>query len=251
MIVPRTAVFVDADNTLWDTDQVFAAAQLAALDSVASALGNHPPNENDRLAFVRAADQAIAARHHAGLRYPPRLLARALAFALDGRDSEAAARDARLGVAPSLLSSQIETDIEREFSAAINRLPKLRDGVREGLVRLQTSGTLTLVITEAARARVASMARQLDIADTFSRIVEGQKRPDLYRRVLRLLPPQTKAFMIGDQLDRDIAPAKAAGLTTIYFPGGFLPRWTPDEAKVGPDFQVKSFLEAVEIVIAE
>ena len=58
------------------------------------------------------------------------------------------------------------------------------------------------------------------------------------------------AFMIGDQLDRDIAPAKEAGLKTIYFPGGFVPRWTPDEAKIGPDFRVSDFVEAVEIILS-
>jgi hypothetical protein len=33
--------------------------------------------------------------------------------------------------------------------------------------------------------------------------------------------------MIGDQLDRDIGPAKEAGLRTIYFPGGFAPGGRP------------------------
>ncbi len=55
--------------------------------------------------------------------------------------------------------------------------------------------------------------------------------------------------MVGDQLDRDIGPAKEAGLTTIYFPGGFSPRWAPAEESVGPAFRVSSFAEVPEIVL--
>jgi hypothetical protein len=35
----------------------------------------------DPLAFIREIDQQLAERHHQGLRYPPRLLARAASFA--------------------------------------------------------------------------------------------------------------------------------------------------------------------------
>ena len=55
-------------------------------------------------------------------------------------------------------------------------------------------------------------------------------------------------FMIGDQLDRDIATAKAAGLQTIYFPGGLAPKWAPDEETVRPDFRITSFAEIPGIV---
>ena len=55
--------------------------------------------------------------------------------------------------------------------------------------------------------------------------------------------------MIGDQLQRDIAPAKAAELTTIYVPGRFKPRWEPHEHVVGPSYSVQSFDQAVEIIL--
>jgi len=57
-------------------------------------------------------------------------------------------------------------------------------------------------------------------------------------------------FMVGDQLDRDIAPAKTAGLTTIYFPGGFKPGWHSAEEEVKPDFRIESFAEVPGIVLA-
>ena len=113
-------VFVDADNTLWDTDQVFAGAQLAMLAETELALELKAPPQ-DRLAFVRAIDQAIAARHHAGLRYPPRLLVRALSHALQGYGSEAAARAAWSGNIPAPLAGEAEARAFRRFDLAEKR----------------------------------------------------------------------------------------------------------------------------------
>jgi putative hydrolase of the HAD superfamily len=74
----RLVLFVDADNTLWDTDGIFATAQLNLLTAVETAIG-FPIFVANRLAFVRQIDQALAELHHRGLRYPPRLLAAAVA----------------------------------------------------------------------------------------------------------------------------------------------------------------------------
>ena len=242
-------VFVDADNTLWDTDQVFAGAQLTMLAETELALELKAPPQ-DRLAFVRAIDQAIAARHHAGLRYPPRLLVRALSHALQGYGSEAAARAAWSGNIPAPLAGEAEAEIEMHFFTAVRQPPKLRSGVLDGLSQLQDAGATVLIVSESASAKVEASAATLGLAGYFTRVIEGQKRPELYHRVVRLTGSSTRAYMIGDQLDRDIAPAKQAGLTTIYFPGGFVPRWTPDEAKIDPDFRVSDFAEAAAIILS-
>ena len=52
---PPATVFVDADNTLWDTDQVFADAQLGLLSAVETATGV-ACQVSDRLGYVRAID---------------------------------------------------------------------------------------------------------------------------------------------------------------------------------------------------
>ena len=54
--------------------------------------------------------------------------------------------------------------------------------------------------------------------------------------------------MVGDQLERDIRPAKEAGLRTIYFPGGFKPKWEASSNNVHPDYQISSFAEVPAIV---
>jgi putative hydrolase of the HAD superfamily len=37
-----------------------------------------------------------------------------------------------------------------------------------------------------------------------------------------------RCFMVGDQIDRDVSAAAAAGFSTFYFPGGFAPYWIAD-----------------------
>lgn len=247
--MPPATLFTDADNTLWDTDGVFAAAQLALLDAVEAATGSDAAR-GDRLAFVRALDQDIAERHHAGLRYPPRLLARALALALAGTEAGRAVRLALAGgQAEQRLPEMQAAAAEQAFVAAIRALPPLRPGVEEGLEALHAAGCLVLVVTEGARDKIAGTAAAHGIARFVDRIIESPKRPDLYRRVLRLTRVAGRAFMVGDQLDRDIAPAKAAGLETIWFPGGFRPRWEPGVEAVAPDHVVAGFGEVVGIVL--
>lgn len=242
-------VFVDADNTLWDTDAVFAHAQVRLLSAVEKAVGIRFSG-SDQLAFVRELDQQIAERHHEGLRYPPLLLARAIAFSLSGLGASRAARAAWMGELKTPMGDGVERRVEQGFLAEISKPAELRPGVIEGLDRLLRADCTVLVVTESAGAKVSATAERLGLTGHFTRIIEGKKRPKLYERVMRLTHSPERAFMVGDQLDRDIAPAKAAGLVTIYFPGGFKPKWMPDEAKVSPDFKIESFAEVPGIVLS-
>lgn len=247
---PRATVFVDADNTLWDTDTVFARAQLALLDAVATALGAFVPS-SDTLAFIRMIDQALAERHHAGLRYPPHLLIRATELALNGMQPDAAARTAWKGRSHYNISDDVAGKIEQDFFAALATPPELRLGVVEGLERLQAADCLLLVISEGAKAKIDRNAERLGVAMFFDRVIEAPKSPEIYQRVLRLTGAPTRAFMVGDQLDRDIAPAKVAGIGTIYFPGGFQPRWSPAVEKIRPDHVVANFAEVPDIILGQ
>jgi putative hydrolase of the HAD superfamily len=204
----------------------------------------------DRLAFVRAVDQGIAEQHHAGLRYPPRLLVAALGDALHGEDVVRAARLAFVGSRKGRIAEDVVGMIEAAYFSDLGHAPAIRLGVEAGLHALEEAGCTVLIITEAARAKVEHTAERLGLGTHFARIVEGVKRPELYRRILRLTGT-LGAFMVGDQLDRDIAPAKAAGIETIYFPGGFQPRWSPAVEKVGPDHTIASFAEVPDIVLGE
>src|SRR3546814_12927607 len=97
--------------------------------------------------------------------------------------------------------------------------------------------------------RVRRTARAHQLEGLFDRIIEAPKIPRIYQRALRLVGDASTAFMVGDQLQRDIRPAKEAGLRTIYFPGGFRPHWELKEQSVQPDFRVDRF-DAVPAIVA-
>ncbi len=247
----RILIFTDADNTLWDTDRVYANAQLKLLKAVEGTIGIRGPATN-QLQFVREYDQEIAAKHHKGLRYPPALLAQAIALGLQGIDPRTAARIACLGGSPKHKLGTNGT--ERIGQRLIERLrvrPQLRRGVRRGLRGLAIRGYTTIVVTEGSKTKCRDLLRHYELESFVERVIESPKHPDLYRRVCRLGGGADHTVMIGDQLDRDILPAKAAGLVTVYFPGGFKPRWSPVAGGHHPaDYQIASFAEAVDIVAA-
>jgi len=244
-------IFTDADNTLWDTDGVFAWAQLELLSGVESALGRSA-GTLDRLDFVRRIDQALAERHHLGLRYPPRLLALAVARVLVGEEVESATRAVwKNSSACGQLSDDDATAIEMRFVTDIQRQPALLPGAEVGLKRLRTSGALILVLTEGSRDRVTRTASEHGLEDYIDRIIEAPKTKRLYERVLRLTGRAGRAFMIGDQLQRDIVPAQSAGLRTIYVPSRFRPRWETAAETVVPSHCVQRFDEAVDVVLQE
>src|SRR5262249_3069524 len=105
-----------------------------------------------------------------------------------------------------------------------------------------------VVFTEGSREKCDALLRHYGLREHVDQIVEGPKQVDTFRRLARLHVSKHPAVVVGDQLDRDIAPAKQAGLITIYFPGGFRPKWTPNEATVMPDHRIESFERVAEIV---
>ena len=242
------AVFVDADNTLWDTNLVYADAQLALLAAVENVVGQQAPTSN-RLKWLREIDQALAERHHAKLGYPPRLLAKALALALRGQDVANAARSAWYGGERQFQISEIEAiRIENHFREELEHVPTLRPGVYAGIAELRRCGCIIMVLTESSRERVFSLLRYHRLSDSVYRVIASTKHDGLFRRILDLMPQESSAVMIGDQLQSDIRPAKQAGLWTIYFPGGFRPDWEPAEALVRPDYRIEHFGEVPAIV---
>jgi putative hydrolase of the HAD superfamily len=247
----KTVVFIDADNTLWDTNRVYADAQLALLADVEIASGISAP-EIDKLVWLRRIDQLLAERHHAGLRYPPRLLVKAVASVLKGQEPTTAVRFAWSG---GKSEAQLDEDsarrIEESFLDRLKALPPLREGVAQGLRTLRTCGFQVFILTEGSRERVLLLLEQYHLGDLVTRVMEVKKERKLFDRVLALAHNPPTAFMIGDQLDRDIAPAKAAGLKTIYFPGEFQPKWQPSQGEVRPDFRVTNFNEAAQLIITQ
>jgi len=236
---------LDADNTLWDMNAVYAAAQLALLATIERMLGRRPV-EGDRLAYVRSIDQAIAERHHSRLRYPLRLLVLGLVEALSGESVGRAVAKVLTGLR-SFNTPELEY-AEESYRNDLAAIPALRPGVEGGLIALRAWGAGLIVVTEGGRERVLATAARLQIDGLMDKFIEGPKQPDLFNRLRQLSAVTANAFMVGDQLDRDIAPAKSAGLITIYYPSEFQPRWAPLVDNIRPDYVVHSFAEVPGIV---
>lgn len=231
---PPAVLITDADNTLWDTNGVFAEAQLRLLADVEAMVGGVAPDA-DRLGFVRRHDQAIAKQDHRGLKYPPTMLVRALWTALGG-------------VPPSAFSESEGEAIAARFVEGLRRRPMLRKGVKQGVDRLVENGVHIWVVSEGRREVVESALADHGLDQAVSLVLIAQKTVDLYQRLARRLPNDAHSICVGDQLDRDIEPAKRAGLMTAYFPGGFRPNWTDDAMKKYADAVIEDYRELLPLL---
>lgn len=243
-------LLVDADNTLWDTDAIYAHAQERLLKSVETQMGITAPRL-DRLAFVRDVDQDIAAVHHGRLRYPASLLARALSLRLQGVEARDASRIVCRSHDRREMVQSEAAKLEEDFYADLKTRPPLRTGVTDGLAELSALNLRPLIVTEGRKKRCEELLSVYGLEDFFEGLVEAPKQRSLFSRLLRLHGGYYRGFMVGDQLDRDIAPAKEAGFTTLYFPSGFVPKWSPEIDLIEPSYQISSFAEVPQIVRTE
>jgi len=237
-------IYTDADNTLWDTDALFAEAQLALLEAAEQFCGLKGP-ATGRLEFVRAFDQAIAVRHHQQLRYPPALLVGALCDGLKGVSPEVAAQRA---LTEGAVPANVETEALRGYSAVVSGIPPILDGVERGLRVAHEHGIPVYVISEGPLDTVRTRLKAHDLEKLTTGALSAQKTRDLYLR-LKVRAESHTAVMIGDQADRDIRVAHEAGLRTILILGRFRPRWTNSTDTNYADVVVHDFSQAVDAVI--
>jgi putative hydrolase of the HAD superfamily len=241
-------IFTDADNTLWDTNGLYAAAQRAMLAHVEAFTGKHATG--DPLEFVRRIDQRIGKDHPQGLRYPPQLLVRGLTAELTNSGSETRPSPAIAGTRPT--TKPFDEFVETEavlYLETIGGIPELRPGVRRGLERLHKEHYPLVVLTEGSETSALKRLNHHGLMPLIDRVVELRKSADAYRQAAQQFGPQSKLnFMIGDQIDRDIQFSAQAGFKTVYFPGGFTPAWLPDIGAVKPDYQIVSYDQAADAV---
>jgi putative hydrolase of the HAD superfamily len=104
------------------------------------------------------------------------------------------------------------------------------------------------VLTEGSLARAQATAAALAIDSYLERIVEVKKERPTLVRMHKALGAPVHVFMVGDQLERDIRPARQAGFTTVFFPGAFRPRWEDTSEDVVPDYVIDTFADVPRIV---
>lgn len=223
--VGRGVILSDADNTLWDTDALFATAQLQLLQNTERLIDVEAPVDDDqRLEWLRSYDQAIAALDHRHLRYPPVLLVRSLILGLSGLSPSQAASAVVRGVIPEKLEIHKINAILEEFSTRLSSTPSLLPGVKEGLQRAKQLGLEVWILSEGAAHRQRSRVRVRGLAGLVHGIAEVSKNAEQFARQRRRFAPRP-VYVIGDQPDRDIIPAHEAGCRTVLVPSRFKPQW--------------------------
>lgn len=235
----------DADNTLWDTDNIYAAAQLKLLSEIEENLGIKVDKAN-KLSYIREVDQHISKRHHLGLRYPTELLISALKKRLIGTPIQAAVKHS---LASGLESSDsFSKHTAQIFYNDISVTPPLRNGVTEGLEALHSNGATVVIATEGSITRIKRHLNEHNISHLVALSLEGTKSVVFYQRIARLYQSK-EAWSIGDQLTRDVIPALEAGFNTIYFPGGFNPFWQENHTLPNETIAVTSYNSGVQSAI--
>ena len=235
-------ILADADNTLWDTDTIFAEAQQTMLTAVERQTGRMAPGR-DRLKWVRSFDQGIARVDHRHLRYPPGLLVQALALGLTGtRVREAAA--AAVGGRASILPAAVVDAIVNTYAARLQAHPPLLRGVSAGLSAAAAANVDVWVLTEGAAERQRSRIDHHRLTPFIKGVAEVTKTAEQFERQRRRFSPRL-LYVVGDQPDRDIAPAREAGCRTVLVPSRFRPDWHDDGAWTEADHVTDSFERAI------
>ena len=238
----RPFVVTDADNTLWDTDAVYADAQVRLLREVERASRSETEHS---LEFLREIDQNIAVLHPMYLRYPPELLVNAVAAVLTGMATREAVEKALAGWQSEAVES---SRLAMHFLKSITtHIPKLRIGVRAGLEGLSGKGIHPVVLTEGDKDRCVRLLSHHGIDQHIRAVVEHRKTPEAFRWLQEEFGGPSTSFMVGDQSDRDIECAHVAGYITIYFPCRFTPSWTKFRA-VSADYYIADFSECVSVI---
>lgn len=235
----------DADNTLWDTNAIFATAQLALLAQIEMRLQRTATAAN-RLSFVRAIDQRLAILHEDELGYPPEMLVLGIIEAIEGVSPNQAAQKVFAG---SVSNRMLPTEeMAYHFLDQVRRLvPELRTGVMEGIPQLHQKNVVLVVATEGNADRCRSLLDYYKLSSYVTEVFEGKKMSSFFSDIASVYGKPTIRLAVGDQLDRDIAPAQTAGFRTIYFPGEFKPEWE-GLVSVCPDYTVSSFSEVCSVV---
>jgi len=239
-------VLADADNTLWNTDSVFAEAQLILLAAVDPDVARLPREQ--ALAHVRQFDQSIAEIDHRHLRYPPSMLVRVLELGADGLDPKTAARRVASGAVRAKLSDAAVAELVDAYLSSLQAVPPLLPGVREGLRRAKESSIPTWILTEGSAERQRERAGVLGIGDLVCGVSETIKNAEQFARQRRRFLP-SDLFVIGDQPDRDIQPARSAGCFGILISSGFRPKWVEETAWRDADFVADDFATAMNWVL--
>ena len=171
----------DADNTLWETDAIYALAQLDLLKAVEAEYSFECADSN-RLAFIRTLTNPLQVDIRTGCDIPP---------GLSCRRSYLLEAEWRVGelVEDALLherrDAQIE-HIENEFLRFVSsEVPALRPGVATALPRLAQYHIQVVVLTEGELLRCERLLALHGLIGHLRAVVSEKKTVEAYTTLRR------------------------------------------------------------------
>lgn len=228
----KMLIAIDADNTLWDTNAVYVRAQTGLIRGFCEAANLVIPE--NALPRMRAHDQRLAKGHAEGYRYPIADLLEELR-----KDWAGGQEIEDWGMKQKAIATAYENDLLSP--------PKPFPSLLATLEALRSHGKL-LLVTEGHEDKIRAQLKALGIEASFDGIEIVVKSPRKFIELLKYADG-TPAIMIGDQLDRDVEFARAAGWKTVWIPGGFRPDHEDPAALLAlPDIVVGTLSEAPDAV---
>lgn len=227
------AIFFDLDDTLiaWETTP--DEAWRGICESYAPGIDGFEP---DRLfeAIRRASDWywSDEARHRRGRHNLPEARREVVRLAFNN-----------LGIGPSTLADEIADT----YSNDRERVTCLVPGATDTLTRLRKSGIRLALVTNGGAVIQRGKIERFGLEPFFDFIlVEGEfgiGKPDtrVFNHVLKTLDVRAgDAWMVGDDLKRDIAPCVSLGIYTVWVDGKGN---EPSPGAVKPDRIIKTISE--------
>lgn len=129
--------------------------------------------------------------------------------------------------------------LDRDFTFA--KLAKAQAALLGGAAFFGTNPDHMLPRGSGFEPGAGSILAAIEVASGIAPVIIGKPQPDLVRMALEVLgtPPET-TFMLGDQIETDIASGHAAGLSTILVRTGVPPRRVTG---LVPDHDIQSLAE--------
>jgi HAD superfamily hydrolase (TIGR01509 family) len=242
------AVLFDLDGTLWHFDDApppeeIAAALAPGLERVITGWGQHSTIPYDALDLAiiggfRLSDEAADEIHQH--RHPDRVA--------DVINTLAVHR-----VAATREQAQQLLDAFLAYPALLR--PRLFDGALEAIEDLRSTGVLLATATNRSHtaAQITDELRYHNLAHHFDEVLTAgdvgwfKPHPAIIHAALEALDvPPERALMVGDEPRRDIAAARAAGVTSVLIAHPGRPSATPAAADEQPHHTIESLSELLD-----
>lgn len=260
----EAVIIFDADNTLWDTDSVFRAAQLALLQRMVNAgLIRHAESELQTLRRVDAEIGETLGRAEYDFKILIATLAKLYSQRLSSKQDSNRIDSYSQSVEDSELSQIIEEAYEA-FQDKMRSIPPLYPDTVSVLSSIRASSSpenpiVTIVLSEGNVDRLERILEAHNIWSSryFDEIIITPKNKEAFERAkqlgLELVPsrgmdPNTLTVMVGDSMKRDIKFANQAGFITIYKPALFKGHEEPQEQDEHPVYTIHALEELLPIL---